>query len=106
MLEVEDIEDASGTVDDMEATDYSQSLVQKEWSEGRGDKHTRVTVLGAGGARLWRLPRTGEERITALFVPGITQSAEQTLQYKYKYWITDYCTRVTYCRVVDIDGIQ
>jgi hypothetical protein len=38
MLEVEDDddEDVACTVDDMEATDRLQSLVQRGWSEGRG----------------------------------------------------------------------
>jgi hypothetical protein len=38
MLEVEDVEDVACTVDDIEATDRSQSLVQRGWSEeGRNE---------------------------------------------------------------------
>jgi hypothetical protein len=41
MLEVEDVEDVEDVaciLDDMEAMDHSQSLVQRGWSEGRGDE--------------------------------------------------------------------
>jgi hypothetical protein len=60
MLEVEDIEDVSCIEDDMEATDRLQSLVQRGWGEGRGDKRTRAEMTEvssvADGARLWRPP--------------------------------------------------
>jgi hypothetical protein len=39
MLEVEDVEDVACTVDDMEATDHSQYLVQRGWSEGRVEQY-------------------------------------------------------------------
>jgi hypothetical protein len=51
-LEVEDVEDVSCTVEDMEAMDLSQSFVQRRWSEGRGDKGTRAEVMEGFGARL------------------------------------------------------
>jgi hypothetical protein len=54
MLEVEDAEDVACTVDDMGTTDRWPSLDQRGWSEGRGYKSMRITVLVAGGARLWR----------------------------------------------------
>jgi hypothetical protein len=40
----DDDEDVACTVDDMEATDRLQSLVQRDWSEGTGDK-SRVTAV-------------------------------------------------------------
>ena len=57
MLEVEDVENVACTVDDMEATDSSKSLVQRGLSEGRGrgQEHKAEmmkSVLGTGGARL------------------------------------------------------
>jgi hypothetical protein len=57
MLEVEDAEDVACTVDDMGTADRSRSLDQRGWSEGRGYKSMRITVLVAGGARLWTGPR-------------------------------------------------
>ena len=41
MLEVEDAEDVACAVDDMEATDRLQSLVQRGRSEGRGCKRAQ-----------------------------------------------------------------
>ena len=46
MLEVEDVEDVACTVDDMEARDRSQSLVQRGWrEEGEGGGGTRIQGL-------------------------------------------------------------
>jgi hypothetical protein len=60
MLEVEDVEDVACIVDDMEATDRSQSLVLRKWSEGRVEQGSRVRIDGrvvySDGARLLRPP--------------------------------------------------
>jgi hypothetical protein len=100
MLEVEDIEDVSCTADDMEATDRLQSLVQRGWSEGRGDKRTRAEMMDVSSVSRRRktveTPVTGN--ITALFGPGFTSPSVQTLReaprnpVQYRYRITDYCT--------------
>ena len=37
-----DVEDVACTVDDIESTDRLGCLVQRGWSEGRGDKCTRA----------------------------------------------------------------
>ena len=44
MLDVEDVEDVSCTVDDIESTDRFGCLVQRGWSGGRWDKCTRGAV--------------------------------------------------------------
>ena len=38
ILEVGDVEDVACTVDDIESTDRLGRLVQRGWSEGRGDE--------------------------------------------------------------------
>jgi hypothetical protein len=38
MLEVEDVEDVACTIDDMDATECSRSLVWGGWSEGMGTR--------------------------------------------------------------------
>jgi hypothetical protein len=45
MLEVEDVEDVVCTVDDIEATDGSRSLVQRGKCEGRWYKGTRTEMM-------------------------------------------------------------
>jgi hypothetical protein len=44
---VEGVEDVACTVDDMEATDRSQTLVQRGWSEGRVEWGFRVRIDGS-----------------------------------------------------------
>ena len=58
MLGVENVEDVACVVDDMEATDRSPVFGGDEMREGgtrvHGANDGTVTVLVAGGARLWR----------------------------------------------------
>ena len=79
MLEVDDVEDVACRVDDMEATDHSQSLVWRGWSEGR-----LVQGQGYNAARGWgptRVPRVTSWRwvniITAfLWSPALQVGAQ------------------------------
>src|SRR6266699_3509864 len=77
MLEVEDVEDVACTVDDMEATDCSQSLVQRGWSEGKGDKGSTRDEVIEGYSQLSSVgdARPGKISITALFGPSQTSDS-------------------------------
>jgi hypothetical protein len=64
ILEVEDVEDVDCTVDDMEATERSGSLVRRGWNKGRGDKGTVESLSSVqAGVRLWR-PHEAVTRVT------------------------------------------
>ena len=54
MLEVEDDEDVSCAVEDMEAIGRSRSLVQRGWGDGGTRSEMMALSSGAGGARLCR----------------------------------------------------
>ena len=46
MLEEVDVEDVACTVDDMDGTDRSRTLVEREWSEGRVERGHRNRIDG------------------------------------------------------------
>ena len=45
-LEEVDVEDVACTVDDMDGTNRSQTLVEREWSEGRVERGHRNRIDG------------------------------------------------------------